>query len=183
MSGVKIASCVEFVVLVAVLVGAIVAGQEAYGVLGQVRRNQRVSSCADHLRVLGGAFTTDLEAGKLPAEGGARYLIDLADRHGLPRHVLACPGDPSAERVCSYAVRDFARYPLDPSSEREIVFADAGDHHTSNRHSGGVNVVLTDGGVRFFDRERLGLAPDDEIVTGPESPSPELRKLCTVPMR
>ncbi len=154
--------------------------------------------CQDQLRQLGGAFVGHgAQRGASDLPGGAAAFLELVAEFAIPPERLLCPGDSSPvaaghsvsavdrhdaaalRAVCSYAVRDFTRYPLDPNSTRpQIIAADADVHHRD-----GLNVLWDDGSVQFLDRMYLNLAPDEPIVVGPDSPHPELRKLCIVPER
>ncbi len=167
----------------------------------RIQEKQRQSTCANNLRRLGGLYVADaMRQDGAPGEGGARYFLRLVHDASADPAVLFCPSDsvatpetvvagadggrsPSAadalRRVCSYAVRDFARYPLDDSATDEFVAADAADVHGR----GGVTILLSDGSVQFRTRAGLGLAPDEPIVIGPDSSHPELAKLCIVPAR
>ena len=163
----------------------------------QIRQEQRRIACANNLRQLGYIHAdAAIFRGEEPSEGGSRYFVTLVAGAGADPRVLICPADAMASHAapgaaggpdddpatlrarCSYAVRDFARHPLDPEADDEVIAADAGGHHVL-----GINVLYSSGAVHFRDRDALGLGPDEPIVVGPDSPDPELRKLCIVPVR
>lgn len=125
--------------------------------------------------------------------------------------MLVCPGDPGVvvpdtpeavdrydavdldappDDLCSYAVRDFARFPPDPKAVDPEPFAACvgrfRDGTWSACHRGGMVIAFCDGTTRFFEWAELGLGPgatppDDAPVVGPDSPSPLLRVLCFRP--
>jgi hypothetical protein len=107
-------------------------------------------------------------------------------------HVLICPADPAAhpptsdaERkawddvdlsrpaagLCSYAGRDFAKFPLDPKVRTPQVIG------ACLHHKGGVMVAFDSGDIQFIFLEELGLASEAEKIVGPDSKSPLLRVL------
>ncbi len=171
-----------------------------------LRGNQYSATCSNHLRQLGGVFTSEtMDHNAYPESGGVPLLIAYRRRlfiqHGR-EETLTCPGDPNVNvpesasdsaaydtvdvndtaalgRMFSYAVRDFARFPLDPEATRaEWIMCDRqGLDGRTPHHRDGINVLFADGAVQFRDREALGLAPDEPIIVGPDSPHPELRKM------
>jgi len=191
--------------LIAVLaVGATVmlcVGASFFGAVSilvpRIQEKQTQTQCANQLRQLGGLYITEaMQNPKAPPAGGAAYFVGLARKSGAQPALLLCPGDEHAavahpfpasppesmdatdlRQICSYAVRDFTRYPLEDTAD-EFIAADAGGHHAK-----GINVLRSNGAVHFLDREALGLGPDDDIIVGPDSPHPELQKLCIVPAR
>ncbi len=166
------------------------------------------TTCANQLRGLGNAFMQRqiMDEQFQPQSGAALFVVWA--RAGVFRvdpDVVVCPGDhtlprtDSARRVAalaaiqdagdpaladlvSYAVRDFERFPLDPHAERaEWLMCDRGGADgMSPHHPNGLNVLFDDGGVRFLDRQSLGLAPDQPIVVGPDSKHPELKKMLVL---
>lgn len=81
--------------------------------------------------------------------------------------------------MCSYAVRDFLLYPLDPDAETpQIIACDRmGLDGRTAHHSDGLCVLFDDGAVKFMSREDLGLSRDDPIVVGPRSTHPMLGRV------
>jgi hypothetical protein len=174
----------------------------AVGVLvPRIQSKQQQTTCALHLRSLGNLYVQDvLTSANEPEQGGTAYLLRLVRDAQADGKWLLCPGhersaemeltsigpfdpyaldEPALRAACSYAVRDFARFPLAPGDDGSAFIAADMDEH----HRDGVNVLLSDGGVYFHDRASLGLAPSEPIIVGPDSPHPELAKLCIVPAR
>ena len=165
-----------------------------------------LTTCANHLRQLGGILTSESMEHGHPETGGVPLLIEYCRRGFIQRgreKILTCPSDPDVGvplpelfdavdvtdakalgRLCSYAVRDFERYPLDEKSETAqwIMCDRQGTDGRTDHHHDGINVLFDDGAVQFRDREALGLGPDESIVVGPDSPHPELRKMVIVPV-
>ena len=87
--------------------------------------------------------------------------------------------------LCSYAVRDFARFPIDPAKAAdEPVVACVGRGSGAAWcacHKDTFQIGFADGDVRTFTRADLGIAPGAPPVLGPTSPSPLLRVLCFTP--
>lgn len=77
--------------------------------------------------------------------------------------------------ICSYAVRDFAAFPLVPNAKSPQPIA-ACLHHGATSLGRGVAVVLfDDASVRRLGFEELGISSNDELVAGPRSKVPLLR--------
>src|SRR6185436_2486321 len=91
-----------------------------------------------------------------PETEGERRVWDTVDLDHAPRE------------LCSYAGRDFERFPLDPKSDSEVIGA-------CLNHRGGAVVVYSSGTALFLKLAALGVASDDEKTVGPESLSPVLR--------
>jgi hypothetical protein len=76
-----------------------------------------------------------------------------------------------AEGLCSYAGRDFVKFPIDvKSTDKQAIGA-------CLHHDGGAVVVFDGGDAYFMTLEELGLASEAEKTVGPESKSPVLRVL------
>lgn len=160
-------------------------------------RNQR-ASCMNNLSQLGQIFLMWRQAhpdATVPFNGTALWLSYRKDRSEIRRgdeRVLICPKDDDAsvpetdaERqawddvdlahpsgaLCSYASRDFERFPLGPHpADKEPIGA-------CLHHKGIAIVVFRYGDAQKMTLEELGLASDDEKIVGPESKSPVLRVL------
>jgi hypothetical protein len=169
-----------------------------------VDRKQDQSSCMDHLRLWGGVFLGRArQTGEFPVDDDIRLLFELYRQDYVApgrEWVFKCPGDASVpvpngaavnpyalvdlsdraalEALCSYAIRDFERFPIDPEASSDVLMCDrqGPDGHTPN-HADSINVLFSNGSVRVWDRESLGLDPDEPIVVGPDSSHPELRKM------
>lgn len=132
---------------------------------------------------------------------GSAMLLAWRKAGLLDEKLLRCPDDPdlsppdaAAHRaydeadlsnppddLCSYAVRDFERFPLaDDVSDRKEVIAccRCGRDGRTPHHRGDVMVLLFgEGDVQAMTPEELGFGPDDPVVVGPESKSDLLRVL------
>jgi prepilin-type N-terminal cleavage/methylation domain-containing protein/prepilin-type processing-associated H-X9-DG protein len=77
------------------------------------------------------------------------------------------------DNISSYAGRNVRDYRIPRESEEKQALAcdRQGVNMDFSHHSGGLNVLFTDGKVEFLDREMLGLGPDDQIVFGPGAPT------------
>ena len=86
--------------------------------------------------------------------------------------------------MCSYAVRDFATYPIPTDGQVHIIACDRmGRDGRTSHHRDGLNVLFDTGHVKFMSREDLGLAPDAPIIVGPDSLHPMLKKVVYAPAR
>lgn len=185
-------SLLVLVVLALAFVGYVIANTCSIGSNHFEARFQ----CANNLAQLGALWLEDRDAATPPPRlGGPALLLQWRTtgrvRAGQER-VFLCPLDaagadpmsPSFEArydsidlaspprdLCSYAVRDFGAFPLDPWRTAPQPIAACVHHET------GANVLFDDGSVNFFDREQLGVGPDDDVVAGPASKSPMLRVL------
>jgi hypothetical protein len=99
------------------------------------------------------------EKARLPETEDDRQAWDDVDLAHAPRS------------LCSYAVRDFERFPIDPKKgAREPIAA-------CLNHEGIVVFVFSAGDAQFVKLHELGLATDDDKIVGPDSKSPLLRVL------
>ncbi len=188
-----------WVIALIVVCGACLCGVPAVGgaiavLVPKIQMQHIRAGCATSLRTLGSLHIDHwTETGGPPTEGGVKYFLRLAegtdvsivcpdDGHGRQAQVVQIGDDPMTtasepmlRSICSYAVRDFARYPLSDDYANEAIAADREEFHR-----GGINVLYSDGSVKFHDRAWLGIPDGAPIVVGPESDHEELKKLCVV---
>jgi hypothetical protein len=185
-------SAVLFVVVGLVLVGATMSLRCA-----MYSREPR-TACLNNLSQLGQILLMEAQEhpGELPKYSGpALFLSWRKDRSEIRRgdeRALICPEDDLAHvpetdaekrawddvdlahpprSLCSYAVRDFERFPIDPKSGMPQPIA------ACLHHKGIVVFVDAAGDAQFVKLDELGLASDDEKIVGPGSKSPLLRVL------
>lgn len=88
--------------------------------------------------------------------------------------------------LCSYAVRDFVRFPLDSGSSAPQPVAACVGRFVKGRwqafHKGGLHVAFDDGSARFVEWTELGVEPPSEwddptTLLGPGSPVEWFRAL------
>ncbi len=170
-------------------------------VVPQMHERQQRLTCQQNLNMLGSLFAMrSMERpGKPKYDGAALFLSWRKTRdliQGGKEDVLLCPGDTSvrplltdADRqrydtidlanpprdACSYAVRDFGRFPLPKVQEQPEILA------ACTHHAKGVNVVFIDGQVKFYEWRELGLTGPEEADVGPDAKSPILRQVCRTP--
>ena len=192
------------ITIIASLAGAVLI------LVPRIQEKQRQTTCANHLRQLGGIYTSEsMEKPGLPPQVGASLWLHYRQKHYIQKtreEVLTCPGDNTvrvpandadAERydeinladppldVCSYMGRDFLTYPLSNEAEAaQIIGCDRnGTDFKTPHHRDGLNILYDDGAVQFKDREFLGLTPEDPIVVGPDSDVEILRQVVYGPPR
>jgi len=85
--------------------------------------------------------------------------------------------DAPAPGLCSYAVRDFARFPLVNGAEGSQVVA------ACFHHPGRAIVAFGDGSVRFVRFDELGIDDASELTAGPDSKVKSFRELIAPPPR
>ncbi len=121
--------------------------------------------CRAHVRLLTDFVRAEIIRYGPPADTGRALLERLDERlplaFGGGRRMI-CEDDENGA-TCSYATRDFTRFPLTGDRSEWLVCERAG-HHVD-----GLFVGLVDGSVQFVTREELGLDPDEPIVVGPQS--------------
>jgi hypothetical protein len=185
-------SAVLFIVVGLVLVGATMSLRCA-----MYSRDPR-TDCLNNLSQLGQVFV--MRAQEHPGEapkysGPALFLSWRKDRSEIRRgdeSVFICRADPelsppetdddrkawddvdlahAPRSLCSYAVRDFERCPLDPKGDDRQPIA------ACLHHPGIVVVVYAAGDAQFVRLHELGLSFDEEKTVGPDSKSPLLRVL------
>ena len=165
--------------------------------LWTMNESQRQEICHSNLSGLAAVYVSAAQENRAEADRWSGSALWLAMRkEGLvgrgQESALLCPGDGSVDRppspgqipawdrvdldappreLCSYAGRDFANFPLDDSAGLPQAIG------ACIHHRGVAIVAFDDGSVRAMGREELGLAPDDDIVCGPESKSSLLNKL------
>lgn len=161
-----------------------------------VRKSMRLQ-CHENLSQLGGIYVAERSSHPeaRPRSGPGLFLewrkAERLVRRGQEAAFL-CPEDDEATRpetwderaaydtvdldrppraLCSYAVRDFAKFPLDPRSATPQPIA------ACIHHKGGANVMYDDGSCTFLELGDLGLSSDTQKQVGPASASPELQPL------
>ena len=141
-----------------------------------------VRRCVENMRAIHEGLLHYLEVhGALPEATGSEFLPALIEGGTWTdtaenRERLTCPG------AGSYAVRDFAAYPLPrfPTGGGEPILAC--DNATGLNHPGVMNILFADKSVHTLVLEQeiaRGRVPADSvtIVVGPDSPLPDLQKL------
>jgi len=153
-------------------------------------------SCMNNLSQLGQIYVAhaikDREAAR-PRSGPALWLGWYgADVRRGDERVFLCRSDPLVylpdteeqraryknvdlahvpRSLCSYAGRDFERFPIDEKSmEKRPIGA-------CLSHKRGAVVVFDGGDAQFMSLEELAISSDDDKIVGPESKSPILRVL------
>jgi prepilin-type N-terminal cleavage/methylation domain-containing protein len=190
------------ITIIASLAGAVLI------LVPRIQEKQRQTTCANHLRQLGGVYTSEsMEQPGLPPHVGASLFLYYRQKHFIQKtreEVLTCPGDNAvkvpqsaadSERydemdlanppsdACSYMGRDFVNHPLsNEAPAAQIIACDRnGPDHKTPHHRDGLNILYDDGAVQFKDREYLGLTPEDPIVVGPDSDVEILRDVVYGP--
>lgn len=166
-------------------------------VVPKMRESQRRTGCMNNLAQLGQIWLVQTQMDPRhaqPYSGPAALLAFRKDgarvRRGDER-IFVCAGDPAghvpeteADRnayddvdlakvprsLCSYAVRDFRAFPLGDGDEKEPIAA-------CLNHRRGAVVLFEGGDVQFVSLEKFGLSEYEDMIVGPDSKSPMLRKL------
>jgi hypothetical protein len=104
---------------------------------------------------------------EFPPESGNKYYArwDDADL------------DAPAPGLCSYAVRDFAAFPLAPDGTTPQPLAACLHHDGSLFRDGYVLVLFDDGVVSTLSAQDLGVSDESDFVVGPQSKAALLRPL------
>jgi hypothetical protein len=161
----------------------------------KMKETARRTECMSHLSELSMGFVMKQLEDPKAAQRWSGSSLWLAMRRNVPHAgdgrdtMLLCPGDVAAmppggtadwngldlerppRELCSYAGRDFARFPIDENDVKKQAIG------ACVHHRGGAVVAFDAGDVQFMTREELGLEPDADIKTGPDSASPVLRVL------
>ncbi len=185
---------VAFGVLVAVIFALHVEGCEG---------DQRQANCRVHLSRLVQAYRNTVAEDRFDPtlHGSAQILSWLAAPTEREEIVYFCPDDPvrrppktSDERrdfhpadddalrhaagLGSYAVRDFEKYPVAPGEQNAWILCDRqGDDGRTWHHQDGLMVAFSSGVVRFLTRAELHVGKSADVIVGPTSAHPELRKM------
>lgn len=159
----------------------------------QVQERQKRLQCQRNLSAFGLDMTRWMLEHDLEQPGWPAAYVEYV-KSGVRSGALQmdCPGDPAVSGGqpapsghCSFAIRDFDRYPLEMDSpERQIIACDRmGDDGRTPHHDGGLIVLFDNGSSMWMDRESLGLGPDDPIVVGPASTHPLLKQVVDISSR
>jgi hypothetical protein len=188
-------------VVVVLALGAVWISQQ------QRRVAQDQWTCSINLRRLGIVWKHEVRRGSPLRSGPALFLgwrkSSLVISGGEER-VLLCPEDAAAvdltlrnapsrwddvdldapaPGLCSYAVRDFAAFPLIPNAPSPQPIA-ACLHHAKGLFGRRGAIVLYDSGtVEFEEFPALGISDLSELTVGPQSKSALLRPLTFGPGR
>jgi prepilin-type N-terminal cleavage/methylation domain-containing protein len=193
---------IEIMVVIAIIAGLI---STVVIVVPKMQENQKKLTCQQNLSGLGKIFVTwrSTNMGKPPYDGQALFLSWRTKKSEIRQgdeSVLICPGDqnvvqpntPEAQAAyndidlknpptdkCSYAVRNFSKFPFDVESPRkEPVASDRqGPDGRTMHHRDGIVVCFDDAACKFMTREELGIATDSPIVVGPDASHEDLKKL------
>jgi hypothetical protein len=192
-----------------------VAGKERYAPIGELadklRDSQQLLACQNNLSQLAQVFVIARmeNSEKATAHDGVALPLSWRKTMSMIRRgdeaVLRCPGDPhlrpldDAARsaydavdlakpdndLCSYAFRDFTRFPIgkDDRDRQIIACCRQGRDGRTPHHRGRIVVAYDSGDVTFLNAVALGLGPDEPVVVGPDSKVEALRKLVQVPTR
>lgn len=200
LSGCAIAGIVFGILAVLALAGLLLVAQPF---IDQVKRKQARLVCTNNLSQLA-ALVAANGPGAPPRTGPAVFL-EWRKRGVIERgeeRVLLCPLDPDAivrdtpewrarwddvdlddpgRGLCSYAVRDFAKFPVSAATRAPVPIA-ACLHHTETAiERGGAVVAFSDGAVAWLGYEELGISEGSELIAGPKSKAKLLRELVAPP--
>jgi hypothetical protein len=169
-------------------------------VVPRMQEKQKRFTCEQNLQQLAQIFAaTRSENGPEPRSGPALFLAWRKEGRIIKEGqeaIFVCLGDPATAApnspgararydeadldgplgdLCSYAARDFVRFPLARKSPKAQPIA------ACLHHKDGAMIAFEDGSVRFFTREELGVGSDTEMTVGPDSPAELLRPLTFGP--
>jgi len=199
-------------IVVLFVLGAIVAAVAVLVLVPQLPPRPKRRACLHNMERIAEIYAECAEDPSWTPRSGPALLLGWRRDAALLRtgdeHALMCPGDQSVspadtpeararydgvdlddppDDLCSYAVRDFARFPVDPARlDEEPIAACVGrfaDATWQRFHRTAFFVAFADGSARELDDADVGLAPGATLVVGPDSPSPLLRVLCFRPGR
>ncbi len=167
-------------------------------------------TCRQNLNYLGKSYLIwRMEHRGSPQYTGSAFFLSLRKKREILKgdeSKLICPGDQCVIRpntpdqqdryddvdlqdipsdMCSYAMRDFERYPLDPSATTlQIIACDRmGTNGRTSHHKDGLNILFDNISTQFMSREDLGIGPAALIIVGPDSPHPMLKKVIAIPAK
>lgn len=182
--------------------GVAVAGIFALRVEG-CDASQRRSTCTTHVSYLIQGYRNAVAEDRFDPtlQGSAQILSWLLAFNTGDERMLFCPDDPDrlipkgpeerrayhpadaaalrlAVGLGSYAVRDFEKFPVAAGETTAWILCDRqGDDGRTWHHKDGLVVAFSSGAVEFVTSEDLGFASGDDIVVGPTSTHPDLRKM------
>ncbi len=160
--------------------GTLVTGSMDDGSFGRIAAHYSGVSILLWFRVKGGAIEEGRESMLICP--GDNQAVNPVSREAQREYDDIDLDDPR-NNMCSYAVRDFRRFPLDLTQlGSEIIACDRlGLDGRTAHHDNGLCVLFADGEVGFLTRDDLGLSREDPIVLGPKSKSPLLRTVRYAP--
>ncbi len=188
------------ILIALVIVGAIAAAVH-FAASRMVAAKQRVH-CLENLQSLAGIYAELNVRHPGPDDSRSGTALILGWRGGAgpispgQEGLFGCVGDPQFRRLqtdedharydsidlaapprdaCSYAVRDFGRFPVPNPPTGNEVFA------ACTSHPDGAMLALVDGRVRVCTWAELGLTGPEEADVGPGAKSPLLRQVCRTP--
>lgn len=198
---------IEIMVVIAIIATLVAA--VSLGIPLVQERSNRLQ-CARNLSDFGTLFTNwRLEKPGKPKYSGVALFLWFRKKRDIregEEEKLLCPGDQSVlfpadaedrakynevdlknppTDMCSYAVRDFNKYPLSQDSGKiQIIACDRqGNDGRTMHHKGGITVLYDSGSAKFLEKEALGVSmgDDDPIVVGPTTDHEMLKKVIVVP--
>jgi len=198
---------IEIMVVIAIIATLVAA--VSLGIPLVQKRSQKLQ-CQRNLSDLGTLFTTwRLEKPGKPKYSGVALFLWFRKKRDIQlgdEETLLCPGaqgvtwpatqedreayndvdlqNPPTDK-CSYAVRDFEKYPLkQDAGAKQIIACDRqGNDSRTMHHPDGVVVLFDNGSASFMDKEALGVSmgPEDPVVVGPDAENEMLKQVIVVP--